>query len=74
MSKQFLVNVPYQEMVYGTVSFVVEAETAEDAVEKFLDADDMDVHLIETNYGDHYEEFREEAEAEEITNENFTSV
>lgn len=74
MSKQFIVTVPYQEMVFGRVSFVVEAETAEDAVEKFLEADDMDVHSMEADYGDHYEEFREEAEAEEVKNENYSSV
>lgn len=74
VSRRFLVEVPYKETVYGTVSYIIEAETAEEAIQKYLDTEDMGIHDMTQDHSEHFEMFHEEAEAEQITNENYSSV
>jgi len=64
--KTFRVIVPYQETVYGRMIYLVEANSAEEAIE-MVGAEAIDVYdsVVDGSTGNSFEEFPEEAEAEE---------
>lgn len=62
----FKIKVPYRETVYGTVTYVVEADT-EDAAGALIETDSYMYHYdSEQDYSDHYEEYWDDAEWEEL--------
>lgn len=63
---KFKIKVPYRETVYGTVTYVVDADTKEEA-EAFIETDSYMYHYdSEQDYADHYEEHWDDAEWEEV--------
>lgn len=64
--KTYRVTIPYQEMVFGRLFYFVEANSEEEAIEKVGEGE-ADVHdsVTDGNVGNSFEEFSEEAEAEE---------
>ena len=65
--KKFEIRVPYDEIVYGTVTYVVLADTNEEA-EALLERDKGAYHYdIEPDYSEHWEERWDDAEWEELT-------
>lgn len=57
--KKFIIEVPYREMVHGTVEYQVMAETLEDAV-KAIESNPHRYHYdSEVIEAEHYEEFWE---------------
>jgi len=64
--KTFRVIVPYEEQVFGRLIYLVEANSAEEAIEAVRE-DTVEVFesMVDGNVGDSFAEFPEEAEAEE---------
>ena len=64
--KTFRVIVPYQEQVFGRLIYLVEANSAEEAIEAVgEEAVEVFDSMVDGNVGNSFEEFPEEAEAEE---------
>lgn len=65
--KKFKIKVPYSEMSYGTVTYVVNADTKEEA-EALIETDSYTYHYdSELDYSEYYDECWDDAEWEEIT-------
>jgi hypothetical protein len=63
--KKFEIKVPYSETVYGTATYVVIADTKEEA-EALLERDKGEYHWdLEQDYSENYEEHWDDAEWEE---------
>lgn len=62
---RFKIKVPYSETVYGTVTYVVDAGTKEEA-EMLIETDSYPYHYdTEQDYSDYYDENWDDAEWEE---------
>jgi hypothetical protein len=65
--KKFEIRVPYNEIVYGTLTYVVIADTKEEA-EALLERDKDEYYYdSEQQYSEHCEEHWNDAEWEELT-------
>ena len=63
--KKFEIKVPYRETVYGTVTYIVDAETKEEA-KAFIEKDSYPYYWdMEEEGSDHFEEYWDDAEWEE---------
>ena len=65
--KKFEIRVPYSETVYGWTTYLVEADSLEEAREMLLKDDYLYYYDQEEEYSDHYTQFWDDAESEEIT-------
>ena len=64
--KRFKIEVPFSETVYGTVTFVVIADTKEEA-EALLERDKGEYYWdTEQDYSENYEEHWDDVEWEEV--------
>ena len=64
--KKFKIEVPFSETVYGTVTYVVIADTKEEA-EALLERDKGAYHWdTERDYSENYEEHWDDVEWEEV--------
>ena len=61
--KKFTTKVPYSEMTYGTVTYVVWADTKEEA--EALIEKDSHIYDMEQDYAEYYDENWDDAEWEE---------
>jgi hypothetical protein len=63
---RFKIKVPYSEMSYGTVTYVVNADTKEEA-EALIETDSYTYHYdTEQDYSEYYDECWDDAEWEEV--------
>ena len=65
--KKFEIRVPYSETVYGWTTYLVEADSLEEAREMLLKDDYLYYYDQEEGNIDHYTQFWDDAESEEIT-------
>ena len=70
--KKFKIEVPFSETVYGTVTYVVIADTKEEA-EALLERDKGEYYCdayMDHDYSENYEEHWDDAEWEELVRED----
>lgn len=63
--KKFEIKVPYSETVYGWTTYLVEADSLEEAREILLKDDHLYYYDEEVDHSDHYTQFWDDAEWEE---------
>ena len=63
--KKFTIKVPYSETVYGWTTYLVEADSREEAREILLNDENLYYYDEETDHSDHYTQFWDDAEWEE---------
>jgi hypothetical protein len=63
--KKFTIKVPYRETVYGWTTYLVEADSREEAREILLKDDHLYYYDEEADHSDHYTQFWDDAEWEE---------
>ena len=68
--KMFEIRVPYSETVYGWTTYHVEAGSLEEAREMLLKDDYLYYYDQETDHSDHYTQFWDDAEWEELVRED----
>ena len=68
--KMFEIRVPYSETVYGWTTYLVEADSLEEAQEMLSNDDSPHYYDQETDHSDHYTQFWDDAEWEELVRED----
>lgn len=65
---KFEITVPYRETVHGVTTYRLEADSKEKAIEMLQESDGyLYYYDQEADHSEHYEEFWDDAEWEELT-------
>lgn len=63
---KYEIKVPYRETVYGVTTYCLEADSKESAREMLAEDDYLYYYDQEADHSDHYEQFWDDAEWEEV--------